>query len=71
MRRRLALWLDPSLREPTPPVLFPYGWHEVGANLRTIAETLAKIERTKRRPRIVLCRHPELHPEDFPNGVPE
>jgi hypothetical protein len=71
LRRRIALFLDPDLLveppDPTPEPLRLDWSHrplsDISSELSSIAKTLDRIERFKRRPRIVECRHPELHPE--------
>ena len=69
-RRALALLIDPTLAEPPPAPdtgwRFDFGYHhmsEVASHLGEITRTLNRIDRAKRRPRIVECQHPELHPE--------
>jgi hypothetical protein len=67
LRLRLARWLDPD-REYDK---FAFGLarpfdHRIAAELGRIATTLEHLDRDahQRRTRIVLCRHPELHPDD-------
>lgn len=69
-RRRLALLIDGSLKEPEPPRLDlfgfgKYGFHGVERQLELIAKSLASLDhKTKRRRmRVIDCQHPELHPE--------
>jgi hypothetical protein len=45
---------------------YPVDWRILGrldGPLSDIAASLKRMERRKRRPRIVMCEHPELHPE--------
>ena len=60
IRRRLAMWLDPG---PTTTVV-SLDW-DTTRELHRIAEALKSIDRktAKRRPRVIECRHPELHEE--------
>lgn len=72
LRRRIALFLDPDLTpapsaDPAPPALhLDLSAHHL-ADIANVLERLVKvadrIERRKRRPRIVECAHPELHEE--------
>jgi hypothetical protein len=46
--------------------VYPDDWRifsELNGPLTDIAGSLKRMERRKRRPRIVMCEHPELHPE--------
>ena len=45
--------------------LAPYGYVDLARAAEQIAKAVASIDRktVKRRPRIVVCSHPELHPE--------
>ena len=69
LRRRLALLIDPTIAliRPEPPSIDLYrglSW-EMAHSLDAIAKSLASLDQKtrKRRPRIVECQHPELHPE--------
>ena len=66
VRRRLALWLDPTLafREP-PPKFGLYGDYRVAKYLEQIAKTLERIERktARRRPRIFVTHDPRMDDE--------
>lgn len=69
IRRRLALFLDPSLAYDSPPLsglaLFQYDRATASA-VNRVADAVEKIERnTRRRPRIIECQHPELHGVDM------
>ena len=72
LRRRIALWLDPTLDVPQQPIPEPIRldlnarhYSEMADALERIAKTLHSIDRktAKRRPRVIECQHPELHPE--------
>lgn len=50
----------PMLLQPRP-----YEMSALTGEVRKIAESLARLERRKRRPRVVMCEHPELHAEEI------
>lgn len=57
----------PSRAEPVRLTLRYPGDREIVQELRTLNATMREIHRsTRRRPRIIECRHPELHPEIDP-----
>jgi hypothetical protein len=68
---RIALFLDPTLVAPTTllaetaePLRLDFGVaHEadMAHALERIAKSLERLEKHRRRPRIVECQHPELH----------
>ena len=72
-RRRIALWLDPTLDvapqqavpEPIRLDLNARHYSEMADAMERIAKSLNSIDRktVKRRPRVIECQHPELHPE--------
>lgn len=71
LRRRIALFLDPDLRQPdvaSPLRLDLYrSDHGLSAEMREVVMVLKDISRKiERRPRIIECAHPELHPVDDP-----
>jgi hypothetical protein len=82
LRRRIALFLDPSLAvvaksEPetitSEPLWSPerIASSRIADRLDQMVAILNRMERNtryRRRPRIVDCRHPELHPDD-PDAV--
>lgn len=70
MSRLSRAWRE--LRKPDPAWgdepqvhfdLYGASVRDLRGPLTDIAASLKRIERRKRRPRIVLCEHPELHPE--------
>lgn len=66
LRRRIALFFDPSLYEFHYRQVEARDLYAIGRSLAEIAKATKSLDAktTKRRPRVIECRHPELHPED-------